>query len=233
MKYYKIAVLYFIFSLLLIQRGCISYPLIDQPDITVFKNQVGNTSLLDSLNNGSLTAGMPYYVAEDIFKDWPENLKRTKIPVASLGSKQMLEEMEGWSRIYSDPDIRIYMDEYETGKGTLTIWYQFPDFYRLDISSGDTLLVFLADTVLSSQVSGLKKARVLNIKDSYPQIPRNKNLYSEVHYSDHPWRKISHWYTLNVLSDGQTFMLKDLNYKIYPIELLELNNEPITSFRLR
>jgi hypothetical protein len=231
MKYRKVIIVNIIYSVLFIRLSCISYPLIIEPEFSAFKNEAGNAPIADSLANGSMTTGMPYYVVEEIFKDWPENLKKTKIPVASLGSRQMLEEIEGWGRIYSDPDIKIFMDEYETEKGTLTIWYQFPDFYRMDISSGDTLLIFLEDTTLSSTIGGLKKARALNIMNSFPQIPRNRNLYSEIHYNDHPWRKISYWYTMNVLSDGQTFILKDLNYQIYPIELLELNNEPVTSFR--
>ncbi|HVO75689.1 MAG TPA: hypothetical protein VMT35_16780 [Ignavibacteriaceae bacterium] len=233
MKHYKIIFACIILVQSFVHITCTSVPFADEPDITSFRNQVGNTSLLDSLMKGKLTPGMPYYIAEEIFKEWPENLKKTKIPVASLGSKQELEETEGWGRIYSDPDIRIFMDEYETKKGKLKIWYQFPDFYRLDVSGGDSLFVFLDDTVFSSPVSALRKARVLSIKDSFPQIPRSKNLYSEIHYTDHPWRKISYWYTLNILSDGKTFMLKDLNYKIYPIELLELNDEPVTSFSWR
>lgn len=234
MYYRKIIVIAnIILSVLFIRPGCISYPIIGKPDISKFKNFPENSPLSDSLTNGKLTPGMPYYVVEDIFKDWPEDLKKTKIPVASLGSRQMLEEIEGWGRIYSDPDVKIFMDEYETEKGRLTIWYQFPDFYRMDISNGDTLFIFLQDTVLSSTVSGLKKARALNISDTLTQIPRNKSLYSEIHYNDHPWRTISYWYTMNVLSDGQTFILKDLNYQIYPVEILELNNEPVTSFRLK
>jgi len=233
MKYYKIGLAYIVISLLFIEIRCTPYPLTGEPDISSFKNQAGNTSLADSLMKGKLTAGMPYYVAEEIFKNWPENLKRTKIPVASLGSKQQLEETEGWGRIYSDPDIRIFMDEYETKKGKLTIWYQFPDFYRFDVSGGDTLVIFLGDTIVSSPVYGLRKSRVISITDTFPQIPRNKNLYSEIHYNDHPWRKISYWYTLNALSGGQAFMLKDLNYKIYPIELLEFNDEPVSSFNWR
>jgi hypothetical protein len=233
MKYYKIAIIYIVISLLFIEIRCTSYPLSGEPDISSFKNQAGNTGLVDSLMKGKLTAGMPYYVAEEIFKNWPENLKETKIPVASLGSRQRLEETEGWGRIYSDPDIRIFMDEYETKKGKLTIWYQFPDFYRLDVSGGDTIVIFLGDTILSSPVYGLRNSRVISIADTFLQIPRNKNLYSEIHYNDHPWRKISYWYTLNALSGGQTFMLKDLNYKIYPIELLEFNDEPVSSFKWR
>jgi hypothetical protein len=225
--------LLFYFSPYFININCTSYPLLNKPDIIEFKNLAINSALIDSLAQGKISAGMPYYIIEEIFKNWPDNLKKTKIPVASLGSKQHLIEIEGWGRAYVDPDIKIFMDEYETERGKLNIWYQFPDFYRMDISSGDTLIIFMQDTVLSSVISDLKKARVISVTDVFKNLPRNKNLFGEIRYQEHPWRKTSYWYNLRVLSDGKTFLLKDLNYETYPIELLEFNDEPTTSFNWR
>jgi hypothetical protein len=124
------------------------------------------------------------------------------------------------------------MDEYKTSRGVLNVWYQFPSFYRMDVSSGDTLVIVLPDTILSSVVSGLRKSNVLTTREPFAGLP-NKDLYAEIHYSDHPWRKKTYWFTLRALSDGKTFLLKDLQYQIYPVELLEFNGEPVSSFNWR
>jgi hypothetical protein len=218
-----------ILSLSLTGSSC-NYPLLDEPDIAKFQNEVGSSALSDSLMDGKLTQGMPYYLVRDIFKNWSDGIK---IPVAGIGSKQKLLESEGLGRIYNDPDIKIFMDEYKTEKGKLSIWYQFPDFYRMDISFGDSIKIFTQDTIFSSVVTNLKKSRALSIKDSFPQLADSGNFYAEVHYNDHPWRKVSYWYTISVLSDGQTLLLRDLQYEIYPVEWLELDGEPITSFKWR
>ncbi len=233
MKYTRFCFLLSILILFLINSGCIHKPVIHDPDYQMFKEQVGSTSLLDSLDEGKLIKGMPYYIVTQLFKNYPDNYKRTKILVAGLGSKQQLEEKEGLGRIYTDPNIQIFMDEYDTDKGKLYVWYQFPDFYRLDISAGDTLYIFLSDTVFKSVITCLKNSRALSVENSSSIIPQNKNLYAEIHYKDHPWPKISYWYTIRVLSDGRTFLLKDLQYEIYPVELLELNNEPVNSYQWR
>ncbi len=218
-----------VLSFCFLKSSC-NYPLLGTPDIDRFKHNAAGSLLIDSLMNGKLTTGMPYYLVRDIFKNWNDEIK---IPVASLGSKQKLEESEGLGRVYSDPDIKIFMDEYATEKGLLSVWYQFPDFYRMDISFGDTVEIFYNDSIFTSTVMNLKKSRSLSLKDSFPELESSRDLYAEVHYSDHPWRKISYWYSINILSDGQTVLLKDLQYEIYPIELLELNGEPISSFKWR
>jgi len=213
--------------------NCTHYPPLQQPDIVGFDNKVDGSLLADSLKAGKLSVGMPYYIVSEIFKDWPDNLKTTKIPVASLGSKQQLEEIEGWGRVYVDPGIQVFMDEFKTEKGKLDIWYQYPNFYRMDVSSGDTLVIILPDTTYSSVITDLKKANVLSTVNSFINLPRNKNLYAEIHYHDHPWRKVSYWYSIRVLSNGNTFLLKDLQYEIYPVELIEFNGTPVKSFKWR
>ena len=55
----------------------------------------------------------------------------------------------------------------------------------------------------------------------------------KIHYNDHPWREISYWYNIEILSNAKTFKLGDTNYELYPIELLEFNNEPVSSFKWR
>ena len=228
---YSISVLIFLFIVLII--GCTEYPVIGDPNTERFYQTVQSAALQDSLASGKLTPGMPYFVVSQLFKGWTPDIKDTKIPVASLGSKQRLEESEGWGRVYVDPDIKVFLDEYETDKGKLQVWYQRPDFYTMDVSARDTLCIFLEDTVICSVINYLNKSSVLTIRDSLPQVPRDTNIYAEVRYKEHPWRKSSYWYDLKILSNGRTFKIKDLNFETYPIEFLEFNGEPISSFNWR
>jgi len=219
--------------LLLIQIGCTHYPVIQEPDSQMFNQTVQTPALQDSLREGKLTAGMPHFVVSQLFKDWTDGIKELKIPVASLGSKQRLEEEEGWSRKFVDPNTKVLLDKYETSKGKLYVWYQRPDFYNMDVSARDTLCIFFADTVMCSVIKNLNNSRVLTVKDSLPQIPPDTSFYAEVIYNDHPWRVISYWYDIEILSNARSFKIGDTNYEIYPIELLEFDKEPTSSFKWR
>ncbi len=219
--------------LILLQIGCTHYPAIQEPDFQMFNKIVYSESLRDSLKEGKLAEGMPYFVVSQLFKNWTDGIQELKIPVATLGSKQRLEEEEGWSRKFVDPNIKVFLDEYETSDGKLYVWYQRPNFYNMDVSARDTLYIFLEDTVYYSTINYLNKSSVLTIKDSLPQIPLQTSIYAEVHYNDHPWRKFSNWYNIEILSNGKTFKLGDINYELYPIELLEFSKEPVKSYKWR
>jgi len=225
--------LFFSLIFILLQISCTNYPVIKEPDVQQFNQTVHSESLSDSLMQGKLTAGMPRFVLNQLFDNWSDNLMETKIPVASLGSKQRLVEVEGWNRQYVDPNISILLDKYDTPSGCLYVWYQRPNFYAMDVSQRDTLCVFYNDTVYCSVINNLNKSSVLTVKVSLPQIPVTTNLYAEIHYNDHPWREISYWYNIEMLSNAKTFKLGDTNFKFYPIEILELDNEPISSFKWR
>ena len=67
----------------------------------------------------NLTAGMPHFVVSQLFKNYSEGSLELKIPVATLGSKQRLQEEEGWNRKYVDPNISVLLDKYETCEGKL------------------------------------------------------------------------------------------------------------------
>lgn len=224
---------YLFYLLFFIQLGCAHYPPLQEPDIQMFNETVNSEVLEDSLSQGKLTAGMPHFVVSQLFKNYSEGSMELKIPVATLGSKQRLEEEEGWNRKYVDPNITIMLDDYETSKGKLYIWYQRPNFYSMDVSQRDTLCVFYNDTVYCSVINYLNKSTVLTVRDSLPQIPVDTNLFAEIHYNDHPWREVSYWYNLEILSNARTFKLGDTNYELYPIELLEFDNEPVSSFKWR
>lgn len=233
MKIIKRGFLLFTLILILLQVGCTQYPVIQEPNLEKFNESVYSESLRDSLLAGKLTSGMPYFVVSQLFKNYTDGLKEIKIPVASLGSKQRLEEEEGWSRKYVDPDAKVFLDKYETSGGRLYVWYQRPDFYTMDVSQRDTLCVFYEDTVYCSVINYLNKSSVLTVKDSLPQIPVRTSLYAEIHYNDHPWREISYWYNVEILSNSKSFKLGDTNYEFYPVELIEFNNEPVLSFKWR
>jgi len=224
---------FLIFVFILLQVGCAHYPALQEPDSNLFNNTVSSVDLRDSLSMGKLTAGMPHFVVSQLFKNYSDGSMELKIPVATLGSKQRLQEEEGWNRKYVDPNITILLDEYETSKGKLYIWYQRPNFYSMDVSQRDTLCVFYNDTVYCSVINYLNKSSVLTVRDSLPQIPVSTNLYAEIRYNDHPWREVSYWYNIEILSNAKTFKLGDANYELYPIELLEFNNEPVSSFKWR
>jgi len=226
-------ILFFISLLILSQVGCSHYPVLQEPDIQMFNQTVSSESLRDSLINGKLSAGMPRFVVNQLFNNYDSGSKEIIIPVATLGSKQRLEEEEGWNRKYVDPNINVLLDKYETCEGELYVWYQRPNFYTMDVSQRDTLCVFYNDTVYCSVINYLNKSSVLTVRDSLPQIPVLTSLYAEIRYNDHPWREISYWYNLEILSNAKTFKLGDTNFEVYPIELLEFNNEPVSSFKWR
>ena len=233
MKNSKLLIFIVYILIIILQAGCAEYPAIREPDMDRFNQTVYSPALRDSLQAGKLTPGMPHFVASQLFEDWTTSIMELKIPVASLGSKQRLEEVEGWGRDYVDPEIKVFLDKYETEKGKLYVWYQRPDFYTMDVSARDTLCIFLEDTVLCSVIEYLNKSKTLTVRDSLPQIPLKTNLYAEIRYQEHRWREVSYWYTIQFLKKYKSFTLKALNYEIYPIELLEFNGEPVSSFNWR
>jgi hypothetical protein len=233
MKIIKRNFLFFTLLLILLQVGCSHYPALQEPDVQVFNETVNSENLRDSLSQGKLTPGMPHFIVSQLFKNYSEGSMELKIPVATLGSKQRLQEEEGWSRKYVDPNINVLLDEYETSGGILYVWYERPDFYTMDVSQRDTLCVYYEDTVYCSVISYLNKSSVLTVRDSLPKIPVQTKMYAEIRYNDHPWREVSYWYNVEILNNKKTFKLVDTNYELYPIELLEFNNEPVSSFKWR
>ena len=220
-------------SFLFLQIGCTNYPVLQEPDSQRFNKVVQSASLRDSLVDGKLTAGMPYFVVSQLFKDYTEGIKEIKIPVATVGSKQRLVEEEGWSRNYVDPNLNVFLDIYETSKGKLYVWYERTDFYTMDVSLNDTLCVFYNDLVYCSPINYLYKSTLLTVKDSFPNLPTATDLYGEIRYKDSEWQNVTYWYKLQILSNAKTFKLGALNYELYPIEFLEFNNERISSFKWR
>lgn len=187
--------------------------------------------MLDSLKNNKILAGIPYVIIGEIFKDYPKDVK--KIQVTCIGCRQKLLESEGANRKFTDPFREIFMDSYKTKDGYLDLWYQKPDFAITTISQRDTFIVFYNNKKYSSPINYLLSWDKLVLKDSLGGLPSNTLFYAEVHYVDNPVRKVSYWYSVKILQNGRTVVLRDLQYEIYPIEKLEFNNQPVTSFKWR
>ncbi len=216
----------------LLLAGCSASNHITPPDSDRFEKFVVSAALRDSLRAGKLTSGMPYFVAAKIFSQWRA---RKQVPVPGIGSRQELQEFEGWHRQFSDPNIRVFVDEYETVHGNLSLWYQFPDFYRMRVSVNDTLVVFSRGRRFSSVVQCMRGPDMLTVKDKLSALSDEDTLYAEIHFVENPDRasNISYWYLLKVLSDAKTFALRPPSFEYYPIEWLELNDTPVTSFDWR
>ena len=218
------------FSGVFLATGCSSRYEISKPDYNKFEKVVASPALRDSLRQGKLVPGMPYFVAETLFSKWKV---RRHIPVPSIGSKQELREVEGWGRLYVDPNIRVFMEEYKTDDGTLTLWYQFPDFYRMNVSANDTLFVYSKDRVVSSVIRCLRSTDAIRVKDTLSSVPQGDTLYAEIHYVENPKSpsNISYWYLLRLLSDAQTFTLIPPSFRFYPIEQIEVEGNRVASFQ--
>ena len=216
----------------LVSAGCWESYHVTRPDVSRFEKTVASPSLRDSLGAGKLVSGMPYFVAADIFSQWGG---RRKTPVPGVGSRQELQEFEGWNRQFMNPAIRVFVDEYKTESGTLCLWYQYPDFYRMRVSVNDTLVVFMPHRTFSSVIQCIRNSDMLTVKDKLNRLSDDDTLYAEIHYVENPDRpsNVSYWYLLRILSDGKTFALRSPSFEYYPIEWMELNSTPVTSFDWR
>lgn len=205
------------------------------PDATHFKRIVGSRSLQDSLAAGKIMPGMPYFVVSEIFAQCES---ATKKQVACIGCRQRVDDTEGWDRHYVPLKLRIYCDEYKTKSGTLAVWYQYPDFYQMEVAAGDTLWLYSkappGQEVFASRVNCLVSPDMIRIKNKVPDYLRGDTLYGEIHYSDNPDRPsgITCWYLLKLVNDT-TLALRTPSFLYYPIEQLEFNNEPVSSFQWR
>jgi hypothetical protein len=172
---------------------------------------------------------MPYLIADTIFSNWGNKI----IAVPSIGSRAKIVEFEGWGRVFDDPSLKVFMREFKTDAGELTVWFQHPDFHRMDVSSGDTLIVYSKERASHSVIECIRNFRTVQIKESLTDVLEEDTLYGEIHPRRNPRRSVSFWYLLERGSDPHVFTLKTPNYLFYPIEWLELNGNPTTSFQWR
>ena len=215
----------FLFALL---QACAKPMPFSEPDREKFLRAVASPALRDSLQHSTFAVGMPYFVAAEICKN-QKGVRR--VAVASPGSRQPLRETEGFGRRYVDPTIQIFLDEYETTRGRLRIWYQRPDFYRLHVASGDTLVVFWQEQSPRALVQFLHHENSLFLTQGMNMLPAETKLDGEIRHVNAPdARSTSHWYNLKLWQDRQTLVLTSLSHESYPIVWMELEGETITSF---
>ncbi len=166
---------------------------------------------------------MPYAVVRAVFSGCKGD---TAIPVASIGSRQMLDEREGLFSHFHDPNIQVYMDIYPTDKGDLYIWYLNPDFYRSEVSKADSIFLYSESKVDTAKVVSLTKPRVLTI--SKPLTANLSIPYAEIR-SREQIGQVSYWYGLTML-DQTTLKQQPQSTPNYPIVHLELEKTVIKSF---
>lgn len=208
----------------LVDISCANRPVsYSTPDIGQFKKSVYSQTLIDSIQHNVLTVGMPYFVVREIFMNCDGD---TVIPVASIGSRQKLDEHEGLFSHFHDEGIEVYLDRYKTEQGTLLVWYGNPTFYRLNIMAKDTMYVFGENGIDTARVLYLLKPFTLCLEKntSITSIP-----YAEIHHREQNGQ-VSYWYNLSMI-DSNVISLNPQKKSQYPIYRLELNNDEITSFR--
>jgi hypothetical protein len=194
-----------------------------------FDSAVASPALRDSVRQNALVAGMPYFVAAQVFAEGARQQK--EIPVPGLGSRQQLQEKDVRPRDLVGSNVEVYMDEYETRQGKLTLWYQAPDFYRLHVAAGDTLVVYWQDRMQSAVIECLQDRFRFRVREALSKLPAEQTLYGEIHHYDNPSHERSYWFTLMADTDGMTFTLESMDFELYPIEMMEVNGARVASFR--
>ncbi len=186
------------------------------PDAAHFRNVVASKMLRDSLATARLLPGMPYFVIDEIYGNCNPPQRRQ---VPCIGSRQRIEDIEGWGRRYSCPKPMIYLDVYKTTMGELAVWYDFPDFYLMNVSAGDTLFLIRKDDpgrVFFSPVEFLANAGSVELKEKVPPAFRSDTLFGEIHYRENRDRPsgVSYWYMLELSSDERTVTLKQIGFPL-------------------
>jgi hypothetical protein len=198
---------------------------VQAPNLARFDSTVAAPALRDSLRQNKLLPGMPYFVVAQLFAAWDDGAK--KIPVVSVGRRQPLQLDRDLNALHT----QIFLDEYETPQGKLSLWYQFPDFYRMNVSAGDTLFIFGPNQVRHSTIAYLLDRFRLKVKNPLSNLSAGQPVYGEIHHYDEADRQSSYWYALMPEADGMTFTLESTDFELYPIERLELDGKLITSFQ--
>lgn len=225
-KHYRMCV-FLLFALVL--SGCCGTCYVRSPDTDRFRAQVASHALRDSLEQGLICPGMPYWVVTDIFRDCG-SCADTGLTVASVGSTQVLGEMEGLGRKYEDDAIGVLMDIIDTEQGELRIWYKRMDFYRARVEAGDVLNVYAGNTRYSVPIRHLIKPEAfVTARASAESLPpRQDSLYAEIVSAERT--TTSYWYTLKHLGNA-VFQFEPVGFDRYPIIKIALNGNNISSFR--
>jgi hypothetical protein len=186
---------------------------------------VRSQRLIDSLQQHVLTQGMPYFVVQGVFRGCDGD---TDIPVASIGSRQKLDETEGLFSHFHDPNIEVYLARYTTERGNLLVWYGNPTFYRSKVMARDTMYVFGQDGIDTTGILCLLNPFELRLER---KLRATSVSHAEIRHRQQN-KGISYWYNLSMV-DSNVITLNPQKKSEYPIYRLELNNEEIPSFNWR
>lgn len=209
--------------------GCASKCAIHEPDAENFRSKVPSSTLQASFSEGKLVPGMPYFVVQEMFQECGN---RRGIPVASVGSRQELKEVEGWNRQSYDPNIKVYMDKYKTEFGELAVWYRFQDFYRMEVKAGDSFYAYWQDSIKSSLIDYLTDRDNVMVQSSLTGIPDDAACFGEIRHLDNPKYNTTYYYELTKV-DSITLYLEPADPDYYPIQKIEVNGEPEEFFQWR
>jgi hypothetical protein len=218
--------------LAMISGGCAScfrtYDRVAAPDSAAFMQLVPFPALREAFLRGELAKGMPLLVFEQVF---PGASRR--IPVASVGTRQELEQAEGMTGDAVDPSIKVWMREQHTSKGTVRVWYRFQDLHRMEIEERDVVRLCPASSSTISDtfsVEYIRKDRVLRLTRATPFTAAD-TLTAEI-TQRHDARVSTYWYR-RVRCVGATLQLLDDDPRYYPLLQIEVNGEKDTPFSWR
>jgi hypothetical protein len=195
----------------------------NSPDLEKFKENVKSESLREDIKNNSLSAGMPKYVLDEIFKKCD---CETKIPVTSIGSKKQLLETEG-NQVYENPEPKIFLDIYKTQSGKLYIWYGKLDFYGFEVMKNDFIYFYNNEGVDTAKILYLTKPKKLKIDK---ELIYENVKFAEIHHREKK-DSVTYWYNLSI--SGSDVSIEPQGYDFYPIYRMELNDEKINNFNFK
>ncbi len=201
------------------------------PDSLSFTRVVPFPELRDAYAHGTLAPGMPVSVLAQVF---PEEQHR--VPVASVGSRQELEQAEGMTGDAVDPSIKVWMQEHRTERGTVRAWYRYQDFHRMEIETGDIVTLYRADDTATAgeptidTVQYIEHDHKLMLTHPVAFAPTDTLTMSiKLH---HDARQTTWWYR-RVRCNGARMTLLDDNPAYYPLLQFEVNGEKSTPFSWR
>jgi hypothetical protein len=207
----------------LLAVSCVSrHCLYGEPDRDRFQKLVRSPRLIDSLQQHVLTQGMPYFVVQNVFRGCDGD---TDIPVASIGSRQKLDETEGLFSHFHDPSMGVYLARYATERGDLLVWYGNPTFYQSKVMARDTMYMFEQNGIDTTGILCLLNPFTLRLERKHRA---NSVSHAEIRHREQN-KGTSYWYNLSMV-DSNVIALNPQKKSEYPIYRLELNNEEIPSF---
>jgi len=193
-------------------------------DTVKFDNNVSSETMKKDIRDKTLDKGMPFFIFRQVLEKYYVETRT----VASYGSTQNLVEKGDYEMDYVDPNIKKYLDIYETPKGSLLVWYGYEDFSSRELERNDTILLFfdsnIIDTITVDCILGPYKLTTNKTLDKgnvkYTQTSQNSNTY-----------KTSYYYNVDI--NDVNIRLKTVGNDLYPVYKMKLDNSFIKSFKFK